>query len=127
MEAVSPMHSSIERPSRELAKPTPQMPELALPGTRYTIGRLSDNELVLFDESARESWIVYPPRSAYDFLSDRRPTASTVVVEHHPWAPYARVVDHRLDSRNACDQHGTDCPANQVIQAAVDLGFNPFA
>jgi hypothetical protein len=53
---------------------------------RFKIARWSDNELVLFDEERRESWLVYPPRSRYDFL--RRQTHDTTLVVHHPWAPY---------------------------------------
>jgi hypothetical protein len=94
---------------------------------RFTIGRYSDNELVLFDESAKESWIIYPPRSAYEFLDRRRPSRSVTIVEHHPWAPFSVTRDHHLQARDACAVHGLECPANQAIQAAVDLGFDPFA
>jgi hypothetical protein len=94
---------------------------------RFTIGRFSDNELVLFDEQQQESWIIYPPRSAYDFLPARRPAATVTVVEHHPWAPYAVPRDHHLRPADACLQHGLGCPANDAVQAAVDLGFDPFA
>ncbi len=99
---------------------------LANPVTRFSVGRLSDNELILFDESAQESWIVYPPRSRYDFLGDRRPSASTTVVEFHPWRPMSPTVDHQLNAREGCLTHGADCPSNAAIQAAVDLGFDPF-
>jgi hypothetical protein len=94
---------------------------------RFRIGRFSDNELVLFDEGQQESWIIYPPRSAYDFLSLRRPTKRTTVVEHHPWAPLSVARDHHLQARDACLLHGLGCKANDAIQAAVELGFNPFA
>ena len=93
----------------------------------FAIGRFSDNELVLFDEAKQESWIVYPPRSAYDFLPVRRPSKTITLVEHHPWAPLAVSTDHHLRPRDACLQHGLECPANAIIQAAVDLGFDPFA
>jgi hypothetical protein len=94
---------------------------------RFTIGRFSPNELILFDESEQQSWIIYPPRSHYDFLDHRRPTARTTVVEFHPWAPLSVPVDHQLDARDACLIHGAACPANHAIQAAVALGFDPFA
>jgi hypothetical protein len=94
---------------------------------RFTVGRYSDNELVLFDEAEHESWIIYPPRSQYDFLSQRRPSKAVTVVEHHPWAPFSRTRDHHLQPRDACALHGLECPANQAIQAAVELGFDPFA
>ncbi len=93
---------------------------------RLVIGRYSDNELVLFDEQKKESWIICPPRSAYDFLPLRRPSKSVTVVEHHPWAPFNDTRDHHLVPRDACTLHGLDCPANVAIQAAVDLGFDPF-
>jgi hypothetical protein len=94
---------------------------------RYTIGRYSHNELVLFDATEQESWIIYPPRSEYDFLHLRRPSKSVTVVEHHPWAPFTRTRDHHLQARDACLIHGLQCQANRAIQAAVDLGFDPFA
>jgi hypothetical protein len=97
------------------------------PALRFTVGRYSDNELVLFDEKAHESWIIYPPRSEYDFLARRRPSKSVTVVEHHPWAPFTVARDHHLRPRDACAVHGLECPANGAIQAAVDLGFDPFA
>ena len=31
---------------------------------RFTIGRMTDNELIFFDEHAKESWIIYPPRAS---------------------------------------------------------------
>src|SRR5262249_53005850 len=49
----------------------------------FQVKRRTDNELILFVEERRESWIVYPPRSQYEFLE--RPNALTVLVEHHPW------------------------------------------
>ena len=94
---------------------------------RFTIGRLSDNELVLFDEARHESWIIYPPRSVYEFLPLRRPSKSVTLVEHHPWAPLSTPLDHHVRASDACAAHGLDCPANAAIQAAVDLGFDPFA
>jgi hypothetical protein len=93
---------------------------------RFAIGRFSDNELVLFDEAQQESWIIYPPRSAYTFLPVRRSTRSITLVEHHPWAPFSRITDHQLRARDACLEHGLECPANTAVQAAVDLGFDPF-
>jgi hypothetical protein len=93
---------------------------------RFAIGRFSDNELVLFDDAQQESWIIYPPRSAYTFLRARRPTRSITLVEHHPWAPFSVIKDHQVRPRDACLEHGLDCPANTAVQAAVDLGFDPF-
>src|SRR5919204_3431652 len=119
------MHVEAEPRSRK-AEPPSRRGEAPSP-TRFSVGRFSDNELILFDESASESWIVYPPRSGYEFLQRRRPSSSVVVVEHHPWAPLVVPVDHLLDARQACLRHGLECPANGILQAAVDLGFNPFA
>jgi hypothetical protein len=93
---------------------------------RFSIGRFSDNELVLFDEQRKESWIVYPPRSAYDFLALRRSSTRMTLVEHHPWKPFTEPRDHQVDSRDACLVHGLDCEANQAVQAAVEVGFDPF-
>jgi hypothetical protein len=98
-----------------------------LPGLRFTIARFCDNELVLFDTAARESWIVYPPRSQYAFLRTRRLSSRTTVVEHHPWAPFANIEDHHLRPEDACGLHGVSCAANEIIQAAAQLGFDPFA
>jgi hypothetical protein len=98
-----------------------------LPGLRFTVARFSNNELVLFDTAGQESWIVYPPRSSYEFLRARRASSRMTVVEHHPWAPFSKVEDHHLRPEDACGLHGTTCPANEVIQAAAHLGFDPFA
>jgi hypothetical protein len=97
------------------------------PGLRFTVARFSNNELVLFDTAAQESWIVYPPRSSYEFLRARRASSRMTVVEHHPWAPFSKTDDHPLRPETACGLHGTTCPANEVIQAAAHLGFDPFA
>src|SRR5919202_4336650 len=95
-------------------------------GPKFEIGRYSNNELVLFDQARQESWIIYPPRSAYDFLELRRPSKAVTVVEHHPWAPLSVARDHHLRARDACLLHGLTCHANMAVQAAVDLGFDPF-
>jgi hypothetical protein len=96
------------------------------PALRFTVARYSDNELVLFDTAAQESWIIYPPRSSYAFLRTRRASSRITVVEHHPWAPLSKIEDHHLRPEDACGLHGMQCEANEVIQAAVDLGFDPF-
>jgi hypothetical protein len=111
-----------QRPVARKDEPPSQVAEVL----RFTVGRFNDNELILFDEGARVSWIVYPPRSAYAFLARRRSSASIALVEHHPWAPLSVPVDHQLHPRDACLVHGADCPANEALQAAVGLGFNPF-
>ena len=90
----------------------------------FDIARLIENELILFYRERRESWIVYPPRSAYEHL--RRPTPDTVLVEHHPWAPYSNVVLHAVRASLGCAEHGLECTANAAIQAGVDAGWNPF-
>jgi hypothetical protein len=91
---------------------------------RFKIARFSDNELVLFDDEQRESWLVYPPRSAYDFV--RRRTRDTTLVVHHPWAPYSSEVEHAVRLQEGCGLHGLECAAQEAIQAAIDLGFDPF-
>jgi hypothetical protein len=103
------------------------MAEPRLEALRFQVGRYSENELVLFDETRQESWIVYPPRSAYDFLHLRRTSKTLTLVEHHPWAPFSAIEDHQVDARQACTLHGVSCDANTALRAAVELGFNPFA
>jgi len=73
-------------------------PTRTLAPPRFDIGRYSDNELVLFDAAKQESWIIYPPRSAYDFLHLRRPSKSVTVVEYHPWAPLSVTQDHHVQA-----------------------------
>ena len=97
-----------------------------VPTLRFTIARYSDNELVLFDSAAQESWIIYPPRSSYAFLRTRRASSAITVVEHHPWAPFSKIEDHHLRPQDACALHGTSCAANEIMQAAAQLGFDPF-
>ena len=87
---------------------------------RYTIGRWSDNELILFGQEQQESWIVYPPRSAYDFVNKRRPSRTTTVVEHHPWAAFSRTEEHPVQPRQGCLLHGLNCGAHAAIQAVLD-------
>jgi hypothetical protein len=88
------------------------------------IARRNDNELVLFDHQARVSWIVYPPRSQYDFI--RRPSRDTVIVEYHPWTPFSETEEHTILPREGCGAHGLACGANRAIQAGIDCGWNPF-
>jgi hypothetical protein len=92
----------------------------------FSIARRTDNELILFDESAAESWIVYPPRSEYDFLGVRRRSPQHTIVEHHPWTASVAPVDHVLDPRDGCLLHGLHCQAQQAIAAAVRAGYDPF-
>jgi hypothetical protein len=107
-----------ERMARATA--TPQEPP-----RRFQIKRLNDNELILFVDDRRESWIVYPPRSQYEFRA--RPTTQTVLVEHHPWTPYSLIVIHEVDASTGCREHGLACGASAAIQAGVRVGWNPFA
>jgi len=95
------------------------------PPRRFEIKRRNDNELILFVGDRRESWIVYPPRSQYEFLE--RPSARTVLVEHHPWEPYTTPVMHEVDAAQGCREHGLGCGASAAIQAGVHAGWNPFA
>lgn len=87
---------------------------------RLDVARLTDNELNLFDRGRRESWIIYPPRSQYDFV--RRPSAETVLVEHRPWTPLSLVDEHQLLARDGCLEHGLACGAQAAIQAGLDAG-----
>jgi hypothetical protein len=103
------------RPAR---RPEPEIPR------RFEVARINDNELILFVGERRESWIVYPPRSAYDFLD--RPTPRTVLVEYHPWAPYSEIVMHLVDAAEGCREHGLECGASAAIQAGIRAGWDPF-
>ena len=99
------------------------------PGTRpaasrHDIGRLNDNECILFDEAERESWIIYPPRSRYSFV--RRPTTDSTVVEHHPWAPFSDIRDHVVRLELGCAEHGLGCGAYAAVKAAAEAGWDPF-
>jgi hypothetical protein len=126
-----PVHlpSSILRSSRAApATPPPaQRRERTAQPPSFSVARRTDNELILFDEPAAESWIVYPPRSVYEFLSARRRSAATTVVEHHPWTADVAPVDHPLDARDGCLVHGLQCRAQVAIAAAVRLGYDPFS
>jgi hypothetical protein len=92
----------------------------------FSIARRTNNELILFDETAAESWIVYPPRSEYDFLATRRRSPTHTIVEHHPWTAAVEPQDHVLDARDGCLLHGLHCQAQQAITAAVRAGYDPF-
>ena len=92
----------------------------------FTVARQTTNELILFDEAAAESWIVYPPRSEYEFLATRRRASTTTVVEHHPWTVSVAPVDHLVDARDGCLEHGLQCRAQLAITAAVRFGYDPF-
>jgi hypothetical protein len=93
----------------------------------FVVGRRTDNELILFHTTDQESWIIYPPRSAYDFVAARRPTSEVTLVERHPWQPYTTPEYHPIDARSACHIHGATCPADAAIQVAARLGYDPFA
>jgi hypothetical protein len=127
-----PVHlpSSILRSSRETV-PTPAPPRTREPERQrqpsFIPARRTDNELILFDTDAAESWIIYPPRSAYAFLAPRRRGARSTIVEHHPWSAAVAPVDHVVDPRSGCHEHGVQCPAQWAIATAVRLGYDPFA
>ena len=94
------------------------------PALRFKIARLNDNETVFFDEPAQESWIIYPPRSKYGHLW--RPRSTSVIVEHHPWAPLSAIANHVVTAAEGCAEHGIDCQAYDAIKAATQLGWDPF-
>lgn len=116
---VSPIAPEDVHAPRRPRRPEPEPPR------RFEVARINDNELILFVSERRESWIVYPPRSAYDFLD--RPTPHTVLVEHHPWAPYSEILMHEVDAAEGCREHGLNCGASAAIQAGVRAGWDPFA
>jgi hypothetical protein len=93
----------------------------------FSVARRTNNELIFFDEAASESWIVYPPRSEYDFLALRRRSPSSTIVEHHPWSTAVPPIDHVIDPRDGCLLHGLQCRAQVAITTAVGLGYDPFS
>lgn len=109
------------RARQDPIRPGDQRPAAA----RFTIGRLNDNELILFDEAAQESWIIYPPRSRYTFVF--RPTSDSTVVEHHPWAPLSVITHHVVRPAEGCADHGVECGAYGAVKAAAETGWDPFA
>jgi hypothetical protein len=125
-----PVHlpASILRSSRAAppTRPVTERPEPTRP-PEFSVARRTDNELILFDAAHSESWIVYPPRSGYDFLKARRRSSVTTIVEHHPWTASEPSVDHPLDARDGCLAHGLHCPAQFAITAAVRLDYDPFS
>jgi hypothetical protein len=86
--------------------------------------RANDNELIFFDHIARESWILFPPRSAY--LGDRRILSGQTLVERRPWSVGAAVEHHVVSVAEGCAAHGLDCAAQCAVQATADIGWNPF-
>ena len=124
-----PVHlpPSILRSSRAapVARAAHERPTSSQPPA-FSVARRTDNELILFDAAASESWIVYPPRSIYEFLKGRRRSAATTIVEHHPWTASEPAVDHPLDARDGCLVHGLQCRAQIAIAAAVRLSYDPF-
>jgi hypothetical protein len=101
--------------------PAPRPPAAA----GLTIARWNDNELIFFDHERRESWIVYPPRTAYSFV--RRVVAGGTLVERRRWSVAGAVEEHVFSAASGCAAHGLECDGQRAIQAAVDTGFNPFA
>ena len=86
--------------------------------------RVNDNELIFFDYAARESWILYPPRSRY--LSDKRLLAGQMLVERRRWTVSAQAEQHVVSAAAGCAAHGLDCAAQRAVQATADIGWNPF-
>jgi hypothetical protein len=114
------------QPPRLLSSRDAQLPlDDLTPLFRLTPSRINDNELILFDQQARESWIIYPPRSAYDHVERADPGAA--VVEHHPWAPLSEPVFHTLTPAQGCAEHGLECGAFAALKAGAELGWNAFS
>lgn len=79
--------------------------------------RFNDNELILFDQQRRESWICYPPRSGYDFI--QRAARDAAIFERRPWQAWTTPDEHVLRPWEGCTAHGLE-------QAAIALGYDPF-
>ena len=92
---------------------------------KFRLARWSPTELILFDDAARESWLLYPPRSLY--ARRQRIVGDALVVEHRVWSGNRDPEQHVVRPAEGCVRHGLACGANEAIQAAVDAGFDPFA
>jgi hypothetical protein len=89
-----------------------------------SVARLTENECILFDEQQRVSWILYPPRSLYSFVS--RPAPEILVIEERRWLPQVPAVFHPLSLTLGCSEHGADCVAMVSVTAAINAGYDPF-
>lgn len=92
---------------------------------RLRPARMNDNELVLFDNERRASWILYPPRSSYTFV--QRPLPGILVVEHKPWNHTIPSKQHLIRPAEGCVEHGIACAAQEALQAAIATGWDPFS
>ncbi|MFN0074076.1 MAG: hypothetical protein ACKVVP_21565 [Chloroflexota bacterium] len=90
-----------------------------------SVARSSDHECILFDESHRVSWIIYPPRSGYTFIP--RVSSTQTVVEYRVWTPMTPSVYHQLSLATGCVEHGPECVATSAISIATRLGYDPFS
>ncbi|HEV8635206.1 MAG TPA: hypothetical protein VG370_13320 [Chloroflexota bacterium] len=116
--------------ARDLPRPRPPArrprPGEKLPAAlKFRLARWSRSELILFDDAAGESWILYPPRSHY--ARRRLIVGDALVVEHRVWSGNRDPDQHVVRPTEGCVRHGLACGANEAIQAAVDAGFDPFA
>lgn len=125
MTEEQPVHLPSNILRKQEAPPAPARRQPERPPS-FTVARRTNNELILFDEPNAESWIIYPPRSEYDFLALRRRSAVSTIVEHHPWTAAIAPVDHVVDPREGCLLHGMQCPAQLAITTAVRFGYDPF-
>jgi hypothetical protein len=121
----------LRKPSEQECRPRQPSPahrtaqlEATFDPKALTIGRMNDNECILFDEPHRLSWIIYPPRSKYDFI--HRPTVDSIIIELHPWEPMMESVLHSIRPTEGCASHGAHCIANRALTESVNRGWNPF-
>ena len=121
---MPPLVAARELPRRRSGRNHPRPGQRLPAALRFRIARWSDNELILFDDDARESWILYPPRSRYAFV--KRLVGDALIVEHRPWTPNCASAEHVVRAAEGCVRHGLTCKAHEAIQAAVDAGFDPF-
>ena len=113
--------------ARDLPRKRPRRPRPGekLPAAlRFRLARWSPDEVILFDDAARESWLLYPPRSRYQ--ASRRVLGQALLVERRPWNPDASPDEHVVTPADGCARHGLTCQAQEAIQAAVDAGYDPF-
>ncbi|MCX6021232.1 MAG: hypothetical protein NTZ05_05815 [Chloroflexi bacterium] len=96
-----------------------------VPALRLRLVRMNDNEVVFFDHQRSESWLLYPPRSSYAFVT--RPLPGILVIERKPWTNTLPSKQHLIRPVEGCVEHGIACAAQAALQAAVSAGWDPFS
>jgi hypothetical protein len=114
-----------EMPRASTGSRRPRPGERLPAALKFRLARWAPAELILFDDAAAESWILYPPRSHY--ARRQRIVGDQLVVENRTWSGQRDPEQHVVSPAAGCARHGIACKAQEAIQAAVDAGFDPFA